>query len=95
MFHRIEALRETGDPVTTGRPPAGEAPDWLAQFVDVVVARLRITPDGAGLDRALPGDQRDADGEDLVVELPVLFDPLAGAPLLRLEKSDRRGARPA
>jgi len=81
---RIEALRETGDAVTTGRPPASEAPDWLAQFADAVVARLRITPDGAWITERYPVISATPDGEDLVVELPVLSTRWLERLLLRL-----------
>ena len=81
---RIEALRETGDPVTTGRPPASEAPDWLAQFADAVVARLRITPDGAWMTERYPVISATSDGDDLVVELPVLSTRWLERLLLRL-----------
>ena len=62
---RIEKLRRdrrAHEPPSC--PPATEVPDWLAQFADAVVVRLRIEHRRRLDDRALPGHQREPDGPD-------------------------------
>jgi proteasome accessory factor C len=81
---RIEAVRETGEPSTPGRAPASEAPDWLAQFADATVVRLRVTADGAWMTERYPVISTTPDGDDLIVELPVLSTRWLERLLLRL-----------
>jgi proteasome accessory factor C len=82
---RIEALRETGEPVSADLPPASEAPDWLSQFGDAALVRLRVSTDGAWMTERYPVTSVTPDGpEHLVVELPVLSVRWLERLLLRL-----------
>jgi proteasome accessory factor C len=82
---RIERLVETGEASTAGLPPAAEVPDWLAQFADAVVVRLRISSDGAWMTERYPVISALPDGPDLLlVELPVLSVRWLERLLLRL-----------
>ena len=60
-------------------------PDWLAQFADATVVRLRIATDGAWITERYPVISTTPDGSDhLVVELPVLSVRWLERLLLRL-----------
>jgi proteasome accessory factor C len=70
---RIVELTSTGEASTAARPPSAEGPDWLRQFADATVARLRIGRDGVWIAERYPvlGVTDEGDGH-LVVELPIL-----------------------
>ena len=100
---RIEHLAETGEASAAGIPPASEAPDWLAQFAEATVARLRISSDGGWITERYPVISVVPDGADhLVVELPVLsvrwLERLLlrlGPPVEVLDPPELRGTGPA
>jgi proteasome accessory factor C len=71
--------------VSADLPPASDAPDWLTQFADAVLVRLRVTTDGAWMTERYPVTSVTPDGsEHLVVELPVLSVRWLERLLLRL-----------
>lgn len=82
---RIEKLEETGDPTSSELPAPTDVPDWLAQFADAAVVRLRIDIDGAWMTERYPVITTEPDGTaHLVVELPVLSRRWLERLLLRL-----------
>jgi proteasome accessory factor C len=82
---RIETLTPTGEPSNVALSPAAEAPDWLRQFADATVARLRIPRGGVWMTERYPVISVTSDGpEHLLVELPVLSTRWLERLLLRL-----------
>jgi proteasome accessory factor C len=82
---RIEALTPTGELSSAALPAAAEAPDWLRQFADATVVRLRILRTGAWVTERYPVISVTSDGPDhLLVELPVLSTRWLERVLLRL-----------
>jgi predicted DNA-binding transcriptional regulator YafY len=82
---RIDVLTPTGELSTAELPAAVDAPDWLRQFSDATVVRLRIPRAGAWMTERYPVISVASDGGDhLLVDLPVLSRRWLERLLLRL-----------
>jgi proteasome accessory factor C len=82
---RIEALTLTDERSTADVPAAAGAPDWLAQFADATVVRIRVLAASGWVAERYPVLSVTPDGPDhLVLELPVLTRRWLERLLLRL-----------